>query len=264
VKPAAQAQYDFAEHLSTHLQSDARVRAVWLEGSLGKGTATAYSDIDLSVLVNDEQMFRQDLPSIISSISPVLFYLPLDFGAMSAMVLFENMQKLEVWLEGTPPTITAGQSRVLYDPEKVLQSVLAQTAKSDDLKLALEQCLGNFWFGVSHLLGIKSGEFIAATRGLGNQVDYFVTVKILEQHKFRDTGGGHYNKYLEPEVQHELEAILALPEITARTLLAASMRLADLMRGHGRKAASKLGASYPEKLEQAVLDKIHQEFGAAF
>jgi predicted nucleotidyltransferase len=256
---SAQAQYDFAEHLSTHLQSDPRVRAVWLEGSLGKGTATAYSDIDLSVLVSNELTFRQDLPGIISSISPILFYLPLDYGAMSAMVLFENMQKLEVWLEGTPLTITSGQSRVLYDPEKVLQNTPAQTAKLTDLQLALEQVLGNFWFGVSHLLGIKSGEFIAATRGLGNQVDYFVTVKILEQHKFRDTGGGHYNNYLELEVQHELEAILALPEITAQTLLVASLRLADLMREHGRKAAAKLNVTYPEALEQAVLDKVHQE-----
>ncbi len=257
--PSAQAQYDFAEHLSTHLQSDSRVRAVWLEGSLGKGNATMYSDIDLSVLVNDEHAFRQDLPSIISNIEPVLFYLPLDYGAMSAMVLFENMQKLEVWLEGTRSTITSGQSRVLYDPQKVLQTAPVQPTKLTDLRLALEQCLGNFWFGISHLLGIKSGEFIAATRGLGNQVDYFATVKILEQHKFRDMGGGHYNNYLEPEVQHGLEAILAIRELTAQTLVTASLRLADLMREHGRKAAFKLGATYPEKLEQAVLEKVHHE-----
>lgn len=256
---SVQAQYDFAEYLSQHLQSDSRVRAVWLEGSLGKGTATTYSDIDLSLLVSDEHAFRQDLPGIISSISPVLFYLPLDFGAMSAMVLFENMQKLEVWLESKAPKLVLGRSRVLYDPENVLQSVTAEVPKIADLRLALEQCLGNFWFGVSHLLGIKSGEFIAATRGLGNQVDYFVTVKILEQHKFRDTGGGHYNNYLEPEILHELEAILALSEITARSLLAASLRLADLMHEHGRKAALTLNATYPEALEKAVLKKVHQE-----
>ena len=207
----AKAQYDFADQLSTSLQLDTRVRAIWLEGSLGNTTnADAYSDIDLHLLVNDESAFRQDIAKLISSIAPVLVYLPMNFGAMSAMVLFENMQKLEVWIESQTPTILIEKSKVLFDPENTLQQVETQPAKLEDLRFALEQCLGNFWFGVSHTLGIKSGEFIAAVRGLSNQVDYFVTVKILEQKKFRGAGGGRNNRYLTPAVQKELEGILAI------------------------------------------------------
>ena len=256
----AKAQYDFADQLSTSLQLDTRVRAIWLEGSLGNTTnADAYSDIDLHLLVNDESAFRQDIAKLISSIAPVLVYLPMNFGAMSAMVLFENMQKLEVWIESQTPTILIEKSKVLFDPENTLQQVETQPAKLEDLRFALEQCLGNFWFGVSHTLGIKSGEFIAAVRGLSNQVDYFVTVKILEQKKFRDVGGGRNNRYLTPAVQKELEGILALPEVTAKTLVAAHLRLAELMREHGRTAASSLGIAYPEALEQAVMSAIRQK-----
>ena len=38
----------FIERIKTTLQSDLRVRAVFLSGSFGDGTADQYSDVDLS------------------------------------------------------------------------------------------------------------------------------------------------------------------------------------------------------------------------
>ncbi len=249
--------YQFANILAEHLQRDTRVKAVWLEGGLGRNTANADSDIDLHMLVTDANALRQDLQGLLEAIKPILFYYPLNSGAMSAMLMFTDQQRLEVWLEETPPQIYVGHSQILFDPQKLLHQTTKPTAEAAELKKALEECLGNFWFGtLSKTQGSKRGQLIAAMRGLSDQVDYFVTVKILEQRKFRDMGGGHYNEYISTTLRHELEAVLAMPQITAPNLVAAYKTLANLMRIHGREAAIALGATYPEKFEQLVLETL--------
>jgi predicted nucleotidyltransferase len=47
---------DLIKRATTLLRSDERVVAAWLAGSLGRGDADAYSDIDLWVVVRDEAM----------------------------------------------------------------------------------------------------------------------------------------------------------------------------------------------------------------
>ena len=102
----------------------------------------------------------------------------------------------------------------------------------------------------------ERSELIASYRHLGNQVDYFVTVLIAGRGEFRNVGNGHYNQFLEPSLRREVETLLALPELTNSSLKAAHLRLADLMRVHGRNAAHTRGVPYPEKLEAAVLQAV--------
>lgn len=45
---------DLLDHLEDLLQGDDRVRAVWLGGSFGRGTADAWSDLDLYSAIRDE------------------------------------------------------------------------------------------------------------------------------------------------------------------------------------------------------------------
>ena len=120
----------------------------------------------------------------------------------------------------------------------------------------LAQTISDFWFGVSHHIYTERSELIASYRHLGNQVDYFVTVLIAGRGEFRNVGNGHYNQFLEPSLRSELEALLALPELTSSSLKTAHLKLADLMRVHGRNAAHTRGVPYPEKLEAAVLQAV--------
>ena len=89
-------QYAFADRLAAAFSQDSRVRAVWIEGSLGRNTADADSDIDLHLLVTDASTLRQDLQGLLEATKPLLFYYPLNFGAMSAMLMFTDQQRLEV------------------------------------------------------------------------------------------------------------------------------------------------------------------------
>jgi Polymerase beta, Nucleotidyltransferase len=254
VSNEVQAHYDFANLLVQHLQNDERIQAIWLEGSLGRGTADAHSDIDLHMLVSNATIIRQELPMILENIQATLFYLPLGFGAMSAMVMFDNFQKLEVWLDETPPPIYLGRAKVLFDRTQQLQLVPIPPTDLETLRTALEQCLGNFWFGfLSKVERTGSGQLIAAMRGLSDQVDYFITVKILEQGKFRDSGGSHYNEYISLELRRELEAVLTMPALSPDRLVQAHWRLANLMQTHGPNAAKQIGATYPQMFEDRAL-----------
>ena len=249
-------QYAFADQLAAALSQDSRVRAVWLEGSLGRGfDADIASDIDLHVLADEG--LKSDVQRIVSSVENPLYYRPLPFGDMMAMMIFADMMHLEVWGHtGKTRSVTAGSAKVLYQIDDCLTLEPPKLANADAVNKFLVQTISDFWFGVSHHIYTERSELIASYRHLGNQVDYFVTMLIAGRGEFRNVGNGHYNQFLEPSLRSELEALLALPELTGSSLKAAHLRLAALMRVHGRNAAIQRGIPYPEKLEAAVLQAV--------
>ena len=254
-------QYAFADQLATALSQDSRVRAVWLEGSLGRGfNADIASDIDLHILAAEGLI--SDVQRIVSSVEIPLYYRPLPFGDMMAMVIFADMMHLEIWVHtGQTRSITAGSAKVLYCDNDSLTLEPPKLANADAVNQLLTQTISDFWFGVSHHIHTERGELIAAYRHLGNQVDYFVTMLIASRGEFRNVGNGHYNQFLESNLRSEVETLLALPELTSSSLKAAHLKLADLMRVHGRSAAHKRGVPYPEKLEAAVLRAVGHKQG---
>ena len=48
---------DLLSRVVDHLDGDARVRAIWLSGSVGRSVADAGSDLDLAVTVTDAAAF---------------------------------------------------------------------------------------------------------------------------------------------------------------------------------------------------------------
>src|SRR5260370_14153382 len=66
----------FIERIKTTLQSDPRVRAVFLSGSFGDGTADQYSDVDL-ILVTEhggQEDFLRSWLAILGTICKVVFW----------------------------------------------------------------------------------------------------------------------------------------------------------------------------------------------
>lgn len=251
-------QYAFADQLATALSHDSRVRAVWLEGSLGRGRgfdADIASNIDLHVLADEG--LSSDLQRIVSSVETPLYYRPLPFGDMMAMVIFADMMHLEIWVHtGETRSVTAENAKILFRVDDSLTLEPRELADAEAVNNLLAQTIGDFWFGVSLHIHTERGELIASYRHLGNQVDYFVTMLIAGRGEFRNVGKGRYNQFLEPSLRSEIESLLALSELTDSSLKAAHLKLADLMRVYGRKAAHTRGVPYPEKLEAAVLQAV--------
>ena len=51
-------QDEYLSRLNVTIQDDPSILAAWLEGSLGRGNADRYSDIDLHVLLTDDNLER--------------------------------------------------------------------------------------------------------------------------------------------------------------------------------------------------------------
>ncbi len=64
------------ERLTATLRNDDRVRAAWLSGSRGRGTADGYSDVDVWLVVAAAEVpdLVRDWPAQAERISPLVLY----------------------------------------------------------------------------------------------------------------------------------------------------------------------------------------------
>ena len=119
-------QYAFANQLATALSQDSRVRAVWLEGSLGRGQGDRHSDVDLHVALNVEDLteFRANYEAFLNQIQPVMKHHKM-FGAMDGTILLDpqgRLNLLQTWLDTQPELkVYEGRTRVLFDRDNCLE-----------------------------------------------------------------------------------------------------------------------------------------------
>jgi predicted nucleotidyltransferase len=69
-------QAGFLDQLKSYLKADRRICAAWLEGSLGRGDADRYSDVDLHLLVDASaaDQFRTNAQEWLSSLQPLVLF----------------------------------------------------------------------------------------------------------------------------------------------------------------------------------------------
>lgn len=83
------------------LAGDERVRALWLSGSLARGTADAASDLDLLLAVADEEheRFEAEWRTWLAAITPTLIARPLAFAPGSFYSVTPGRERLDVVVE---------------------------------------------------------------------------------------------------------------------------------------------------------------------
>ena len=82
-------QYAFADQLAAALSQDSRVRAVWLEGSLGRGQGDRDSNVDLHLALTPQDLigFRNEYKTILNRLWRVLRHHELFGGTMIGALL---------------------------------------------------------------------------------------------------------------------------------------------------------------------------------
>lgn len=105
------------------LRDDERVRAFRVRGSLARGTADRYSDVDVKVWVRDADYpaFLDDLPAIVRTVGPTLDILFETPGSPFLFVQFDDGVQLE--LSTGPAGEAAGRDQgvVLLDRDGIFQ-----------------------------------------------------------------------------------------------------------------------------------------------
>jgi hypothetical protein len=256
-------QQAFLEALQPRLGADARIRAAWLEGSLGRAQADRYSDIDLHLWIEDAALveFGAGAEAWLAAICPLVLYRLLFDGRMINALSADGL-RIDVWLHGgDAPVVDEHKTRVLLDRNQALQTGKRSPAP-DPVAIAarLEQQIQEFWRCVSMLpVVIGRDERIVSLQGLVIEVNLLTDVLLLGYGVERDTGVKRLNAYLPPHCRTALEDALALDGLTPESLARSHLRLAALLQREGPALAARHGFAYPEALQRAALRYIAAE-----
>ncbi len=147
-------QEAFTREAVDALEFDQRIVACWLEGSLASGTADAWSDVDLHVVVADSHWdgVVEERLALIGRIRPVLGFVEatLPWGARLISANIAGPVRLDLFIEKL--SLLAGAVRrdkpvVLFDRGGVADALRTKWDPEAVVRLRLAQLLQGFFFG---------------------------------------------------------------------------------------------------------------------
>lgn len=208
-RPAADlGQQRLIERAQTVLSQDDRVVGIWLIGSYGRGTSDQFSDVDLLVVVDPEEVedFCDAWPGLSDEIAPTVFR-----RRVGGQALFN--QVTTDWLRfdvsvGTPDRLThrtRSTVKPVYDPTGLSAGLdepgppkLPDPGRVESVTLEFLRVLGLL------PVVIGRGEFVVGESGASLLRDMLIDV-MLEDVAVEDRGGAlHLNRLLPAERQQLL------------------------------------------------------------
>ena len=133
-----------------------------------------------------------------------------------------------------------------HDPVAVAQTLLRQTKE--------------FWRCIALTPSvIGRNELIVAFSGLTIETQILTDVLIAGYGITRESGIKRLNEFLPEHIQQSIEDVFSVQELSQVSLAKAHMKLARIMKEHGRVIAAKHSYTYPAELEATVLKYVHKE-----
>jgi predicted nucleotidyltransferase len=241
------------------VEADDRLVALWLGGSVGRGTADAGSDLDLLVTASEEgaESLSRQGPEVWAALDPVitiaLASLPGSFAFTTrAGLRCDVVLETESALAHTPyrhriAVVDPGglaarvpgpgdealeEEAVVAGAERVVTEFLRQSAIFPAAVVAREDwLLGRV--AVANYHQLLYDLFVAANQPLPPMG--------VKQWSARLTGE-----------QRRVLAALPLPAAERASVLEAMVRVREAIRSHGRAAYESLGGAWPEEVDAAI------------
>ncbi len=249
--------------LKTHLRSDPRIRAAWLEGSMGRGDADRYSDIDLHALLAESDLaaFQTGAEEWLNAVRPIVLC-TLMFGGRMVNALTEDGVRIDLWLHTEERvSLRPGKAAVIHDPDG-LTRFDREPSPPDDAAIAaeLEAQIKEFWRCIALLPTVTGrGERIVSFQGLNVELGLLINILLKGYGIERDAGVKKLNAFLPEEARSEIEQVLSMSHLDIPGLALPHTLLAILMAKHGRAIAAKHHFEYPARLEAAVVRYVCAE-----
>ncbi len=264
VKGSGMDRDELIETLSRVLRDDDRVRGAWLSGSIGRGDADSYSDVDVWVAVcaPDRDAFIDDLPAIIDSTAPTVLNervgtLPV-FNAVTA-----DWLRFDIVVGTVAEAVTRNHTAMkqLFDKDELHTRMHAvrqpQSPDPDSVTKLVKE-----FFRVLGLLPVVLGrrEYALAVSGAGLLRTMAIQL-MLQDVAVEDRGGALRIKPLLPAGRYE--ALESLPPLTADrdSVLAVHLACAQLFLPLAYDICDRLGFPWPYALEKACSAHWGRELG---
>jgi hypothetical protein len=252
--------------LTDVLRADDRVRAAWLSGSFGRGTADRFSDVDVLVAVSSEDLtaFADEWPARAPKVAETVLTQRLG-GGSTVVISHVTPQWLRFDLVITTVYQVADHSgstlRPLFDHDDIHRLLRGRVEWAPPSPDRVGKLITEF-FRVLGLLPVVLGrdELFVAASGAG-LLRTLVMQLMLEDASSTENGGAlHLSTRLSADAMRQLNA---LPPIVADrdAAVTAHLACAELFLPLARKLASRVGAVWPTALEEACFDYLRRELG---
>lgn len=253
-------QQAILDQVTTALAADARVRSAWLSGSLARGGGDRWSDVDVTVVVEQTdlsaviaafQAQRSDLPTavfsqlvhgrIISTITPDWDRFDLTFLTDAEFAMQDGTGLLRLLGEGEAP------------PPRAPAADAGRPARVAAIIHEFIRVLG--------LLPVAAGRQESIVAQQGCELMRRMTVDLMLEANGVPPGARgakRLNAYLTPDQQAALEALVP-PAAALQPVLAANRDLAALFFAHARPLAQRLAITWPAALESATRARLRAD-----
>ena len=266
---ATAAQKALLERLIAVLEGDERVESAWLSGSFGRGDGDAWSDIDITAVVDEE-----DLPHCVGEyggarnpIGATVILFTLHGRVVSAVtpewerydIVFTTPQEFRTHDKAALKPLAL---KSLEAPAPALRPPRPYQPSADALAAAAREFLR-----ILGLLPVAMGraEWLASQEGVGLMRKALIEM-MMEANGFgRSQRGGakRLNPYLTGEQRAAVEA-LPSPGANRDELIAANLALAGLFLPLAKDTLAKAGAPWPQALEDATRRRLAETLKLAF
>jgi hypothetical protein len=253
----------YIDAVTAKVEADPRIKAAWLEGSFGHGTPDRYSDLDFHFLLGEHELpaFRADIESWLSTIRPLVLC-TLMFEGRMVNALTRDGLRLDLWFHtGDSATIDPAKAQVVFNRGDYIH-FRQEPASTDLLAVAqrLERQTQEFWRCIALLPSVVGRqELITAFLGLSVETNLVTDLLLTGYGIARDRGVKNLNQFLPPEQRQAIEVALSLHGLSPASLTKAHLALARIVQQQGRLIAAKHRYTYPDRLEEAVLNYVSKE-----
>ncbi len=257
-------QESFITALTDAATADPRIRAAWLAGSYGKGSADRWSDVDAHLLIDPARIddFRAGVRSWLEALAPLVLYRLL-FGGEMVNAMTDEGLRLDLWLHsGESAEVVEGQTRVLHAAEGALVwlphpgTLLSQPEAAAELERAIPE----FWRCIA-MLPVPLGRDEKLIGAAGNFLILLLLTDVLSVQSGirKDRGVKALNSFLPPDYRRLAEDATSLPALTRENLARFQLRLAQIMQEHAPTICARWNVDYPQALEDAALRYVASE-----
>ncbi|MGW8378078.1 nucleotidyltransferase domain-containing protein [Streptomyces sp. ODS28] len=247
------------------LAEDPRVLAAWLSGSRGRGTADAYSDVDVWLVVSADDLpgFVADWPALSDHVTPTVLRRQVG-GAPVFTAITPDWLRFDVAI-GTPddvPERSRSTLEPLFDRADLTSRLRIEGAPQPPDPERVSALTTEF-LRVLGLLPVVLGrrEYVVAASGTGLLRQLLIQL-LVEDVAVEDRGGAlRLNALLPAE---RLAALAALPpvEATRASAVAGHLACARAFLPAAREVHRRCGLEWPGGLERAALWHLRAALGA--
>jgi hypothetical protein len=267
--PLPETYHQLYDRVLAVCEPDERIRGLWLSGSLARGNADAGSDLDLLLAVDDDawDTFTADWRHWLEGMTPILLAKRVPSEAILIVTsLTPAMCRLDVVAERVGAVADSPfRTRVpVIDRDGLNQRIPQPVTGPGPDRGKINNLLTEFWRvqAISPAMINGRKDLLVARSGADLSTRLLLDLFVETNQPLPPMGAKRFNSQLTEEQRSILEAVPAYgadPE----SLVAATLWLCDAMGTHGRAAAERVGADYPEDLAGAVQDYLARTLAAS-